>query len=67
MLVMILLVCWPAAVTLGQGLSDEKLSEQAGFSAERLGRMAALFQGEIDRGAIPGVTLIVARHGKVVY
>jgi len=67
MLVMILLVCWPAAVTVGQGLSDEKLSEQAGFSAERLGRMAALFQGEIDRGAIPGVTLIVAPHGKVVY
>lgn len=58
---------WWATATLGQGLTTEQLSEDAGFSSERLGRVAALFQGEVDRGAIPGVILLVSRNGKVVY
>jgi CubicO group peptidase (beta-lactamase class C family) len=36
-----------------------------GFSSERLSRATKLFQSDIDRGAIPGAVLLVAREGKI--
>jgi len=39
----------------------------AGFSPERLGRIAKFFQAEVDKGALPGVTVPIARDGKIVY
>src|ERR1700752_4099271 len=41
--------------------------EEAGFSSERLGRITQFFQSEVDKGAIPGAVVVVARNGKVVY
>jgi CubicO group peptidase (beta-lactamase class C family) len=41
--------------------------EEVGFSPERLNRITQFFQGEVDKGAIPGAVLLVARNGKVVY
>lgn len=41
--------------------------EDAGFSSERLSRITQFFQGEVDRGAIPGAVLLVSRNGKLVY
>src|SRR5258707_9803936 len=38
-----------------------------GFSAERLGRLAALLRADIDSRQIPGAVVLVARHGKVAY
>ena len=55
-----------AGVALGQRGSAAKTTE-AGFSSERLARITKFFQGEVDKGAIPGVTLIVSRDGKVAY
>ena len=40
---------------------------RAGVSAERLARIDAMCQGAVDRGDIPGVVALVARHGKIVY
>jgi CubicO group peptidase (beta-lactamase class C family) len=52
---------------LAQDLSKISRAEDAGFSSERLGRIRQFFQGEVDKGAIPGAVLMVARNGKVVY
>lgn len=38
-----------------------------GISAERLFRLDGLLQGYVDEGRLPGVALVVARDGKVVY
>ncbi len=40
--------------------------ESVGFSSERLGRLHALIQGEIDQKQLAGAVTILARHGKVV-
>jgi CubicO group peptidase (beta-lactamase class C family) len=50
-----------------QDLTKISRPEEAGFSSERLARITQFFQSEVDQGAIPGVVLVVARNGKVVY
>jgi CubicO group peptidase (beta-lactamase class C family) len=40
--------------------------ESVGFSSERLERLHALIQGEIDTKKLAGAVTILARHGKVV-
>jgi len=40
--------------------------ESVGFSAERLKRLDATMQALVDQGHLPGVTTLVARHGKIV-
>ena len=40
--------------------------DAVGFSAERLDRMDAAMQAEIDRGHYAGISVVVARHGKLV-
>lgn len=52
---------------LAQDLAKLSRPEDAGFSAERLGRITQFFQSEVDKGAIPGAVLLVARNGKMVY
>jgi CubicO group peptidase (beta-lactamase class C family) len=61
-----LFVCWTSCVW-GQGLPTAKRPEDAGFSSERLNRITKFFQADIDKGAIPGAVLLVARNGKLVY
>lgn len=60
---------WLCCAVTAFGQAQPKLSrpEEAGFSSERLARITKLFQGDIDKGAIPGGVLIVARDGKYVY
>ena len=41
--------------------------EDAGFSAERLGRIKEAVQRHIDAGSVPGVVTLVARRGKIVH
>jgi CubicO group peptidase (beta-lactamase class C family) len=41
--------------------------EVVGLSAERLERLTQAFQNDIEKGAIPGVVMAVARHGKLAY
>ena len=61
-----LAVCWAASVP-AQNLTASKRPEDVGFSTERLARITNFFQGEIDKGAIPGSTLLIARDGKLAY
>ena len=46
---------WPAATP-----------ESVGFSSERLERLHALIQGEIDQKQLAGAVTLLARHGKIV-
>jgi len=48
-------------------LPKSKQQEGVGFSGERLARLTTFFQGEIDRGAIPGAILLVSRESKLAY
>jgi len=45
----------------------EAEAESVGMSSERLDRIGAVFQAEIDDGKLPGVVIMVARDGKLVY
>ncbi len=50
-----------------QELPKHSRTEEAGFSSERLARITTFFRSEVERGAIPGAVIVVARRGKVVY
>ena len=38
-----------------------------GLSAERMGRIDALFERQIDEGRVAGAVGLVARHGRIGY
>ena len=55
-------------VTAGaQGLPRAKNAEEVGLSSDRLKRITAGFKNDIEKGAIPGAVILVARKGKVAY
>ena len=41
--------------------------EEMGMSSERLERLTQAMQKEIDEGNVPGITTMIARHGKIVH
>jgi CubicO group peptidase (beta-lactamase class C family) len=61
-----LFVCWASCIR-SQYLPTAKRPEDVGFSSERLNRITKFFQADIDKGAIPGAVLLVARNGKLIY
>jgi CubicO group peptidase (beta-lactamase class C family) len=60
------LLCWAGSVW-AQSLPTSKPPEDVGLSSERLTRITNFFQGEIDKGAIPGATVLIARDGKLAF
>src|SRR6266481_7727048 len=66
LLAICVLACWTGSIS-GQSLSKAKPREDAGFSPERLDRLNKFFQGEIDKGGIPGAVLLVTRENKLAY
>jgi CubicO group peptidase (beta-lactamase class C family) len=65
-------IFWLAAILTTVALSAhaEQLSlaskpDQVGFSAERLDRIRATFQTDVDKGAIPGAVVLIARGHKI--
>src|SRR4051812_1822907 len=55
-----------AAIACAQGLPIAK-PESVGMSTERLGRIKAALQREIDADRMPGAVVMIARKGKLVY
>jgi CubicO group peptidase (beta-lactamase class C family) len=55
------------AASPAQTASPTATPEDVGLSSERLGRIAAAIQKDVDDGRIAGGVSLVARHGKVVY
>ena len=41
--------------------------EAVGLSGERLGQLSATLKADIEKGLMPGATLLVARHGKIAW
>jgi CubicO group peptidase (beta-lactamase class C family) len=52
----------PATAALPRGSPEE-----VGMSSERLARIGAVLNADIERGRLPGAVILVARKGKVVY
>jgi CubicO group peptidase (beta-lactamase class C family) len=50
-----------------QGLPKATQPEEVGFSSERLKRLTNAFQAEVDKGALPGAVILLARDGQVAY
>lgn len=50
-----------------QGLPVASKPEEVGFSSERLSRIRAAFQTDVDKGVIPGAVILIARWHKVAY
>jgi CubicO group peptidase (beta-lactamase class C family) len=55
-----------AALLHAQGLSTAS-PESVGMSAQRLGHISEAFKQEIGKGNLPGVVVMVARKGRLVY
>jgi CubicO group peptidase (beta-lactamase class C family) len=50
----------------GRAIAAAATPESVGFSSDRLSRLHALIQREIDRKELAGAVTILARHGKIV-
>jgi CubicO group peptidase (beta-lactamase class C family) len=62
------------AITIGAAapaLADDPLPraapESVGMSSERLGRLDAALQAEVEKGRMPGAVIAIARQGKLVH
>jgi hypothetical protein len=52
---------------LAQSLPIVGKPDGVSFPAERLKRLTDTFQSDVDKGAIPGAVVLIARDGKVAY
>jgi CubicO group peptidase (beta-lactamase class C family) len=55
------------AIGWGKDLEMAKSPEDLGFSSERLAQIDKTLQAHIEKGAIPGATILIGRHGKIAY
>lgn len=62
-----LLVVLLTATALAQGLPKATSPEEVGLSSERLARLTAGLQADVDKGEIPGAVAMILRKGKVAY
>ena len=67
MLTAVVMILVFVATAGAQGLPRAKNAEEVGLSSERLKRITAGFKNDVDKGAIPGAVILVARKGKVAY
>jgi CubicO group peptidase (beta-lactamase class C family) len=65
------LVVFAAALVLGgqawAQFPDAAVPESVGLSSERLAKLSAVMQSEIDQGNLPGVSVMIQRRGKIAY
>jgi len=64
--VILSLLCLPTAA-LAQEVMSAPDPASAGFSPNRLTRIDAWYQAQIDAGALPGAVVAIARNGKLAY
>lgn len=56
-----------ASTAGAQGIPQAPNPEEVGFSAERLNRISAWIQTDVDKGVVPGAVVMVLRKGKIAY
>ncbi len=57
----------PAALSESGAPLTTAPAEQVGMSKQKLERISTALKQEIDEGKLPGVVVMVARKGKLVY
>src|SRR5216684_8357556 len=62
----VLATIWLSATASAQSLTSPD-PVGAGFSPERLARIAPWYQSQIDAGGLPGAVVALARNGKLAY
>ena len=60
------LALFPAAVAVAQGLPRAR-AEEVGLSSAALAQIAPALRAWTDSGALPGVVVAIARHGKLAH
>ena len=63
-LLTLLVIVAIVAPALAQGLPKAARPEDVGLSSDRLKRLTATFQADVENGKIPGAVILIARHGK---
>ncbi|MFN0317243.1 MAG: serine hydrolase domain-containing protein [Burkholderiales bacterium] len=63
----LVLAAWLSCLPAIAAPLPEATPESAGMSSERLQRLTQVMQKAIDKGDLPGVVVMLARHGKLVY
>ncbi|MFP6757995.1 MAG: serine hydrolase [Alphaproteobacteria bacterium] len=65
------LAAFVAALMLANGawaqFPDTAVPESVGLSSEGLAKLGAVLQAEIDSGALPGVSVMIQRRGRIAY
>jgi len=56
-----------ASIASAQGIPKAKRPEAVGLSKERLQRISAWIQGDVDNKVVPGAVVMVLRKGKIAY
>jgi CubicO group peptidase (beta-lactamase class C family) len=67
MIAALLAVLLLTASAFAQGLPKAKNPEEVGFSSERLKKIAAVLNADIEAGKIPGAVVLLTRKGKIAY
>jgi CubicO group peptidase (beta-lactamase class C family) len=55
------------SIASAQGIPQATNPEKVGLSKERLQRISAWLQGDVDKGIVPGAVVMVLRKGKIAY
>jgi len=56
-----------ASIASAQGIPQATNPEKVGLSKDRLQRISAWIQGDVDKGIVPGAVVMVLRKGKIAY
>ena len=55
------------SIASAQGIPQATNPEKVGLSKDRLQRISAWIQGDVDKGIVPGAVVMVLRKGKIAY
>ncbi len=67
MMLVTLFIILITSIASAQGIPQAKNPEQVGLSRERLQRISAWIQGDVEKGTVPGAVVLVLRKGKIAY
>ena len=67
MMLMTLFLILITSMASAQGIPQATNLEEVGLSKERLQRISAWIQADVDKGIVPGAVVMVLRKGKIAY
>ena len=62
-----ILLMFLVTMASAQGLPKAETPEAVGFSSERLKKISAALQADVDKGVIPGAVVTIVRKGRIAY